>query len=85
MRYGAPPTMTLFLACPDFKGIKTTRLSNVFEKFFCFWPALISKGLRRQPFGLLRGDRPFLACPDFKGIKTQVLRWQQARLVSGLP
>ena len=35
-----------------------------------FWPALISKGLRRVR-RLVNGlDRLFLACPDFKGIKT---------------
>ena len=34
-----------------------------------FWPALISKGLRRHPF-TNTGYQEFLACPDFKGIKT---------------
>ena len=39
----------------------------------CFWPALISKGLRR-PGGVEQTDAlRFLACPDFKGIKTK--RW----------
>ena len=61
-----------FLACPDFKGIKTVSVHVCQLHDFCFWPALISKGLR--PNGhLFRGlVVEFLACPDFKGIKTQV-------------
>ena len=37
----------MFLACPDFKGIKT-QLLVCFPAPSGFWPALISKGLRRH-------------------------------------
>ena len=65
-------TPVTFLACPDFKGIKTAHPMLVLRpRAVGFWPALISKGLRpaRQTGTPLR--YLFLACPDFKGIKTE--------------
>ena len=58
-----------FLACPDFKGIKTAVLGTVIVARSGFWPALISKGLRPHLLQTSAMAR-FLACPDFKGIKT---------------
>ena len=57
-----------FLACPDFKGIKTPETPGELWQL-CFWPALISKGLR-LPVQHGPRTKQFLACPDFKGIKT---------------
>ena len=62
--------MCPFLACPDFKGIKTDVAVQALHIGDCFWPALISKGLRPVPARHGHSPRPFLACPDFKGIKT---------------
>ena len=51
-----------------------------------FWPALISKGLRRRAAASKVITYSFLACPDFKGIKTEYLFYNgEAYVVSGLP
>ena len=72
-----------FLACPDFKGIKTLG-GMVVVVGQGFWPALISKGLRLLGRHCFQ-EFQFLACPDFKGIKTDTPVSKLHGAVSGLP
>ena len=74
-----------FLACPDFKGIKTEVFCPV-ESFVRFWPALISKGLRRKHHTVLDAKGGFWPALISKGLRQSMITLSEMRLfVSGLP
>ena len=71
--------MMWFPGSPEFKGIKTCRLSHGLL-LACFQVALNSKGLRQIVFDGVESDVPFQLALNSKGLRRRILQHAVCRL-----